>query len=164
LKDQLAAKIFVSIGSNINRQQNIATALHLLEESYGQLQISPIYESTAVGFVGDDFYNLVVSFDSTQTIGQLKSQLCAIECQISEQLLRQAFQPRGIDLDLLLVGDSVQLDSEAIIPRDDILKFAFVLKPLADLAPNLRHPIIQLSYAELWQSFNKDLLVLRQVD
>jgi len=67
----------------------------------------------------------------------------------------QKFSARTLDLDLILYGDLVISDGRLQIPRDEIERYAFVLEPLAEIAPNLTHPLIQKSYAQLWQEFDK---------
>ena len=150
--------IFISIGSNIDRQQHIRGAIQALHQRYGPLQCSAVYESEAVGFDGDNFYNLVVGAATTQTIEQVIAALRAIEQQHGRQRDGVRYSSRTLDLDLLLYGDVIRHDDQVDIPRDEIEHYAFVLQPLAEIAPQQRHPERGLSYADLWQQFDKSEL------
>jgi 2-amino-4-hydroxy-6-hydroxymethyldihydropteridine diphosphokinase len=103
-----------------------------------------------VGFDGDAFYNLVVGIRSEQTVAEIRRMLRAIE--EGRGRLRDAarFAPRTLDLDLLTWGDAVGVIDGYELPRDEILKYSFVLAPLADVAPDEHHPADGRSYAQLW--------------
>jgi 2-amino-4-hydroxy-6-hydroxymethyldihydropteridine diphosphokinase len=146
------ATIYLSIGSNINPKQNIHNALTSLRQYYGDLIVSPTYESESVGFVGDNFYNLVVAFETKSAIDNIIEYLREIENNNGRKRTKQRFNSRTLDLDLILYDNLIK--EELNLPRDEILKYAFVLRPLADIAPNLKHPFIQQTYAELWYNFN----------
>ena len=95
------AQVYVSVGSNIDRQRNIATALQALTENYGELQLSSVYESAAVGFDSAPFYNLVLGFSTQQSPQAVQEQLHAIENRCGRQRTA-ALSARTLDLDLLL--------------------------------------------------------------
>lgn len=146
---------FISIGSNIDKEIHIPSSLQALQKLFGKLLASSIYESAPVGFVGDSFYNLVVQFDSELSAKEVAKQLKQIELDHGRSRESQKFSARTLDLDLILYGDQVISDGRLQIPRDEIERYAFVLEPLAEIAPQLKHPISQQSYAELWQTFDK---------
>jgi len=147
---------FISIGSNINREHNINSALNALQCEYGQLQHSSIYESDSVGFAGDAFYNLVIAFHSNHDVLQIALHLKRIETDHGRVRSNGKFSSRTLDLDLLLYDQQI-ISSEAVkIPHNDILNYAFVLEPLAEIAPNEHHPLTDISYAQLWQNFDKN--------
>jgi len=148
------AQVFIGIGSSINRQENIQLAIQALQNIFGELTISPIYESEAVGFQGGNFYNLVVAFSSALNAKQIIKKLKTLELQQGRPEKAIKFAPRSIDLDLLLHDQ--QIDSSIDLPRAEILSNAFVLQPLADIAPQLTHPIEKKTYQSLWNSFPKD--------
>ncbi len=146
-------QVYLGIGSNIERKKNICAGVNELKSRYGELQISPVYESKAFGFDGDDFYNLVVGFKTDFSIDELEVQLREIEYQFGRKRNETHYSSRTLDIDLLLYGDLVCDKHE--LPRIDITNYAFVLKPLYDLDPDLVHPVIGETIGSLWKNFNK---------
>ncbi len=152
------AKAYVSIGSNLERERHIRQALVELKEIFGELEISSLYESEAEGFKGPPFYNLVVGFNAELLLDKVLKILKTIEIRHGRSQKTHKFASRTLDLDLILFGDQVIEDpktSRLIVPREDILRYAFVLEPLAEIAPNLRHPQVNRTYQELWQGFDR---------
>jgi 2-amino-4-hydroxy-6-hydroxymethyldihydropteridine diphosphokinase len=147
------ARVYVSIGSNIERSRNIRAALDALAARFNKLAQSRVYESAAVGFAGDPFYNLVVAFDATQSPHEIVDILHAIEDRQGRVRGGDRFAPRTLDLDLLLYDDLRMREGKLVLPRDEITRYAFVLRPLAELAPELRHSVSGRTYAELWRDF-----------
>lgn len=147
---------FISIGSNINREHNIQSALVALQCEFGQLQHSSIYESDSVGFSGEAFYNLVIAFHSDHDALYIALQLKRIETDHGRKRSKEKFSSRTLDLDLLLYDQQVITTGPLIIPHNDILNYAFVLEPLAEIAPDRHHPVKDICYAKLWQDFNKN--------
>ena len=143
-------QVYISIGSNQQPQQHIKQALALLEDAFAPIQKSPVYESVAIGFDGDNFLNLVVGFDTYMSLPDLDHVLDEIEQQCGRVRNQQRFAPRSMDLDLLLYGDLIHHDDERDIPRREISRYAFVLKPLSDLAPLAVHPETDLTYEQMW--------------
>jgi 2-amino-4-hydroxy-6-hydroxymethyldihydropteridine diphosphokinase len=141
---------YVSVGSNIDKEKNIAAGLNSLRETFGDLTISPIYETAAVGFDGDDFLNLVIGFETALSAHTVFETLRELEFKHGRLPNSQKFSPRNLDLDLLLFGDEI-IDDVLKIPRSDIEKYPFVLQPLADIAPNLIHPVLKKSYRDMWE-------------
>lgn len=150
------ARIYISIGSNINPAENVQQAVKALRENFSDVIVSPVYESEAVGFEGSNFLNLVVAADSELDVHETNKLLHEIEDHYGRDRSGPRFSARTIDLDLLLYDDLV-LDEEGLeIPREEILHNAFVLWPLADIAPETVHPQLGKTIAELWQAFNKN--------
>ena len=141
---------YVSIGSNIDPKRHVKQALVDLTACFGILQQSPIYETQAVGFDGDNFYNLVIGFQTDLSVGDLSQQLSQIEQNNGRERNAQRFNARTLDLDLLLYGDAILTKEGFNIPRDEIAKYAFVLKPLVDLNPQGLHPETKVAYCDLW--------------
>ena len=154
---------YISIGSNIDKDKNIFVSLQELEHRFGKLAISSIYESEPVGFTGDTFYNLVVGFNSELGVKEVAKLLRQIELDNGRTRDSQKFSARTLDLDLILYGDLIINDGRLQIPRDEIERYAFVLEPLAEIAPELKHPISHHSYAELWGKFDKSNLKQKRV-
>jgi len=154
---------YISIGSNINKDEHIPASLRALEQTFGELTVSSIYESEPVGFTGDVFYNLVVGFDSDLGVKAVAKQLRQIELDNGRTRDSRKFAARTLDLDLILYGDLIVNDGRLQIPRDEIEHYAFVLEPLAEIAPSLQHPVSHISYGELWEQFDKADLKQKRV-
>ncbi|MFT7052817.1 MAG: 2-amino-4-hydroxy-6-hydroxymethyldihydropteridine diphosphokinase [Psychromonas sp.] len=148
------AEVFIGIGSSINRSANIRSGIDALKAEFGELLLSPLYESEAIGFSGGNFYNLVVKVHTEQNIVELIKQLKSIERQHGRPEKASKFTPRTLDLDLLLYDQ--QIDPEFDLPRGEILKNAFVLKPLSELAPRLKHPVLGETYQALWSNYPQE--------
>ena len=133
--------VAISVGSNLDREHNIDRALDSLCSSFGQLQISSVYETAAVGFSGPDFYNLVVVFETDLDVRLLIDRLHDIEAEQGRTRTPQEMTSRVIDLDLLLYGDGILYREGLDIPRREILEYDFVLQPLAELLPDTVHPV-----------------------
>jgi 2-amino-4-hydroxy-6-hydroxymethyldihydropteridine diphosphokinase len=157
------ARVYVSIGSNIDRERNIALALQRLEDDYGPMQRSSVYESAAVGFDSPPFYNLVVGFETTESPVQVQAVLHDIESASGRERTGK-LSARTLDLDLLLYDDLVVHEGRLHLPRDDIERYAFVLYPLAELAPQGRHPVTGNTYAQMWAAFDDTHQLLTRVD
>lgn len=157
------ARVYVSVGSNVERERNIRSCIHSLRERFGSLMVSSIYHNKAVGFEGDAFLNLVVDFDTSDPVRAVAAHLRDIE--VAHGRLRDApkFSPRTLDLDLLLYDDLVLEASGLLVPRDEITRYAFVLCPLAEVAGEQRHPILGVTFVELWEAFDKTREHLRPV-
>jgi len=157
-------KIYLGIGSNIEPRKNISAGLESLERLFSKLEISPTYLAPPFGFEGDDFHNLVVSAETDLSIEQVVIVLRQIEFDHGRPEQAEKFSSRSLDIDLLLFGDYVGKVGGYKIPRSDIDKFDFVLRPLQDIAADELHPVSGKSYAELWLNMKTKLKVqLEQV-
>lgn len=146
--------VAVGVGSNITPRRHVSAALTALAARFGPLSVSPAYAGPPVGFAGADFVNLVVLFDTDETIEAVHAGLRAIEAAGGR---RRDGRPgsRTIDLDMLLYGHLVFDNGQIRVPRADILDYAFVLRPLAELCPEARHPDNGQRYRDLWAVFDK---------
>jgi len=158
------AVAYISMGSNINRTHHIQSGILGLKSHFSNILLSPVYESVSVGFEGDNFYNLVVSFESNNTIDETGQILNRIEDQNKRDRTGPKFGPRTLDLDLLLYDDLVLDSGSLTIPRPEIYYNAFVLKPLVDLAPDLIDPLSGEYFTKLWGDFDKSKQSLWEID
>lgn len=149
-------EVFVSIGSNIDREHYITAALDALAGQFGDLVISSVYESEAVGFDGEPFLNLVVAISTVMTVAELSRVFKQIEADNGRRRNVPKFSPRTLDLDILTYGDRTGTVDGVELPRGEILKNAFVLLPLAEIAPEHVHPVTGTSYRQLWQAYDRD--------
>jgi len=149
------AKIYISLGSNIERDRNTREGIRALRERFGELELSSVYESEAVGFEGDAFYNMVIACEVSEEVLAANRVLAEIEDAHGRDRSGPRFSSRTLDLDLLLYDDRVLDEKGLKLPREEILKNAFVLWPLAEIAPGLVHPLAGKTYAELWADFDK---------
>ena len=156
--------IYISLGSNINKEQNTRAGINALKQVFGELTLSSVYESEAVGFDGDAFYNMVVACQVDTPVHQTNQILRDIEDDHGRDRSGPKFSSRTLDLDLLLYDDLTIDENGLKLPRGEILKNAFVLWPLAEIAPELKHPETGTSYAELWSFFDKDKESLKPVE
>jgi 2-amino-4-hydroxy-6-hydroxymethyldihydropteridine diphosphokinase len=140
--------VYVGLGSNIDPERNVASAIAALERAFGALRCSGVYKSPAYGFAGNDFLNLVVGFASSSSPATVEDVLSALEQAAGRGGPDQRGGSRTLDLDLLLVGRRV--DAALRLPRADVLLYPFVLAPLAELAPALAHPVTGMSLARAW--------------
>lgn len=151
---QAPVRVWLSLGSNIAPRVNLAAAMEDLEARFGTLVVSPVYESVAVGFQGDNFLNLVVGITTALPPPRLVRELRLIEERHGRQRGADKFTPRSLDIDLLTYGDQVIDDGGIQVPRGEILRYAFVLRPLAEVAGEERHPLTGQTYRSLWQAFD----------
>ncbi len=146
--------IYISVGSNIDRDKHTRAGLHAMYQAFGELQLSSVFESESVGFEGDNFYNLVVKAHTDLSIEQICKILKQIEHDNKRERLVEKFAPRTLDLDLLIYDQVVtQLPIE--LPRGEILYNAFVLWPMAEIASDELHPVVNQTYGKLWQCYDK---------
>ncbi len=142
---------WISAGSNMQPEKNLRAAVVQLREQFGRLRLSPVYQTVAEGFDGDDFLNAVIGIETNKTQQEVRQLLRHIEDRQGRVRQAQKFSSRTLDLDLLTWG--AEVDRKKGIPRDEILEYAFVLKPLADVAGDELHPELGISYGRLWQQF-----------
>lgn len=154
--------VYLSAGSNIEPARHLRAAVAALRERYGALRLSPVYRSAPVGFAGQDFLNLVIGFETSERPAEILRFLESLHRRAGRDRRGGRLSSHSLDLDLLLYGDLVC--ETPPLPRDDILDYAFVLAPLADLAPDLAHPVSGRRIGELWAAFDKAQPPLKRID
>ncbi len=159
------ARVYVGIGSNIERERHIRAAVAGLRERFGELDLSRVYQSRAVGFDGDDFYNMVAGFEARDDVHQVAVALQQIEDANGRRRDGPRFSSRTLDIDLLLYDDLIINDGQLQLPRDEILQNSFVLLPLAEIAPRRIHPVTGKALAEHARAMlSGDALVPVEID
>ena len=146
---------YLSLGSNVSPEKNIQFALDQLSKIFGKVVSSSTYVTESVGFEGSDFLNLVVRINTDLDPSELIDKLHLIEEMTGRVTGTKAFNDRTLDIDVLIYDDLVDLSLN--IPRDEILKYGFVLEPLAELYPNGIHPIEKITFLELWNRLKESL-------
>ena len=159
----LEMRVYIGIGSNIERDANVRAAVQALRKNFGGVTLSAVYEGRPIGFEGENFYNLVAALDTDETPEALVASLHDIERRLGRQHGTSRFASRTIDLDLLLYGGLVRDDATLSVPRPEVIEYACVLRPLAELAPEARHPRSGETFATLWARFNKTVQPLSPV-
>ncbi len=147
-------RVYVSVGTNVDREHNLAGGLRALHERFGPLTVSTIYQCPAVGFEGEAFYNCVAAFDSDEAVADVHHALHTIEDRFGRDRNAPKFSPRTLDIDLLLFGDRILREGRLVLPRPEIDRVAFVLGPLAELAGDRHHPVHDEPFTALWARFD----------
>ena len=164
-------KAYLSLGSNIDVERNLASALRALRARFGEVLSSPVYRTTAIGFEGPDFLNSAAIIDSDLDAPALNDWLHALEEKHGRDRSGPRFGDRPLDIDIVFYEDLVLNGTDhhsgperaLCLPRPE-LRHAFVLKPLADIAPDFIDPASGISLAELWASSPERGLPLSVVD
>jgi 2-amino-4-hydroxy-6-hydroxymethyldihydropteridine diphosphokinase len=147
------ARAYLSLGSNVEPRRYLRAALEELRQRFGEIAVSPAYRSKSVGFDGPDFVNLAVGLETDLSPEALNAWLHALEDRHGRRRDVPRYSDRTLDVDIVLYDDLVQQGKGHLeIPRKE-LRHAFVLRPLADIAPDARHPVDGRTMAELWAAF-----------
>ena len=148
----MTTRAWLSLGSNVEPHRHLRAALAELRARFGAIVVSPAYRYPAVGFDGPDFVNLAAGIDSDLEPQALNEWLHALEDRHGRRRDVPRFSSRTLDVDIVLFGDRVLKGPGNLeIPRPELLQ-AFVLQPLADIAPGIKPPRATLTLAELWRA------------
>ena len=158
------ARVYLGLGSNIDPELNLRLALDELERRFGRLRLSPVYQGPAAGFDGPDFLNLVAAIETDASPAEIHAEIEEIHKLAGRQRDADPFSSRTLDIDMLLYDDLIVDEPPIRLPRPDILEYAFVLRPLADLAPAMLHPETGKTFREHWEACEKEAVNLMHVD
>ncbi len=157
-------RVHVGIGTNVDRERQVRHAVDALRARFSSVRVSPVYESLAEGSpAAPPYYNLVAAFETDLGLDTLLGALRGIERSGGRDRSGASAVAPGLDLDLLLFGDLVDPTGPGRVPREDIVRHAFVLGPLAELEPELRHPVLGETMGALWARFEGPGLPLTPV-
>jgi len=143
--------VYLGLGSNVDPEENLRLGVNELRRRYGDLVISNTYQNAAVGFEGDDFWNLVVGFESDDGPASIHDAIEVIHGLAGRQRGTDRYSSRPLDIDLLLYGDLVIDEPPVRLPRPDVLAYSFVLRPLSEIAPGFVHPATGRKLQSHWQ-------------
>ena len=144
------SRAYLSLGSNIDAESNLRSALTALRECFGEVNVSPVYRTAAVGFDGPDFLNAAAVIETDLDVHALDACLHALEDAHGRRRDVPRFSSRPLDIDIVFFDEVVMKGQGNLqIPRPE-LDQAFVLKPLADLAPDFVDPLSGRTLAQLW--------------
>ena len=143
-------RVFVAAGSNVEPERNLAKAAAALAKDFPDIEFSPWYRNEAVGFEGEDFINFVVGFSTDLPVHDVVAKLRAVEALCGREPGAPKYAPRSMDLDMLMYDQLVSDEPGLILPRPDLLRRSFMLKPLADIAPDVVVPGSGRTLGELW--------------
>ncbi len=142
---------YLSLGSNIEPEKHLRAAVAELRERFGDVLLSPFYRTPAVGFDGADFLNAAARIETGLSPEELDAWLHALEDRHARDRGGPRFSSRTLDVDLLLYDDRILRGTGHLeLPRAELAKQAFVLKPMADIAPEVVHPTLGKTIGELW--------------
>ena len=157
-------RVYVAAGSNVEPVRNLELAARELRRSFGDVRFSAAYRNAAVGFEGEDFINFVAGFDTARDVRAVIDELQRIEGLCGRTRDAPKWAPRSMDLDILLYGDRVCEEPGLVLPRPDLIRRPYMLGPMAELSPQVIHPTLGKTMAQLWAEFDRDAHDMVRVD
>ena len=141
---------YLSLGSNDEPKQHLSSAISSLKRQFGEVILSPVYRTPAMGFIGPDFMNAAARIRTDRNVFELDAWLHELEDSQGRRRDVPRYSSRTLDIDIIFFDDLViSGPGNLLVPRPE-LKHAFVLKPLADIAPDFRHPVSGQTLAQSW--------------
>ncbi|MEZ5500624.1 MAG: 2-amino-4-hydroxy-6-hydroxymethyldihydropteridine diphosphokinase [Steroidobacteraceae bacterium] len=156
--------VYVAGGSNVDAPRNVKRAAALLRQRFADIRFSHAYQNAPAGFDGADFINFVAGFTTSEPLADVVAALQKIEAACGRARLAPKWEPRSMDLDILLYGDEINLRGSPRLPRPDLLRRSYMLGPMAEIAPDVVHPTTRRSVGELWREFDAASHPLTPID
>lgn len=156
--------VTLGLGSSVDPVEHLSSCLDALLLNFKDLSLSSVFESEAIGFVGDNFLNMAVGFETSLELLELSALLKSIEDKSGRDRSQPRFSNRTLDIDLLTYGSQVGEYSGILVPRPEIVENAFVLWPLSQIEGNKKHPQLKKSYRHLWDAYDKSKQQLWPID
>lgn len=158
------SRAYLSLGSNLQPERHLRSAIAALRECFGAVVVSPVYRTRAVGFDGNDFCNAAAVIDTDLEPQALNDWLHALEDAHGRDRTGPRYGDRTLDIDIVLFDDrTFDGPGHLRIPRPE-LQYAFVLKPLADIAPQVVVPGTGRTLAQLWADHPEHDLALGWIE
>jgi len=145
----MTVQVYLGLGANIDPQRCLRAGVAAVQQVFAEVRLSPVYQTQAIGLAGPDFLNMVVALQTDWSLSALRDWIKLIEQQHGRQRSQPQPSSHRLDMDVLLYGEQVSRSEN--LPRADILQRAYVLQPLADIAPQLLYPGSQKTIGDLWQ-------------
>ena len=155
---------YLGVGSNLDAEQNLQLACRELRNRFSLQQISAAYRCKSLGFDGADFLNAVACIETELTPQELCGELELIHDLAGRTRRSEKFIARTLDIDLLLYDQLILNEPPVRLPREDVLQYSFVLGPLAEIAPDYRHPVTGKLISDHWREFDAASHPLAAVD
>ena len=160
----MSHKVFIGIGSNLNKTKNIKSCISKIKNDYENVKLSPVYETKTMGFDGPNFYNLVCSFNTTEDIYKLKEKLNKIELDHGRNLNETKYSSRTLDIDILYYDNLISSNDKIKIPRKEIIEYDFVLRPLIDIDAEFIHPVLLIPNNKIEEKHDIKKYIIVEVD
>lgn len=153
--------VYLSLGSNLgDKLSMLQEAIFSIEKRIGKVEaVSPVYKSVAWGFDSDDFFNICIMVSTNLTPPLLLSEILGIELSMGRRRSGQeGYEPRVIDIDILYYNRKIIDNDQLIVPHPRLHDRRFVLRPLADIAPQFYHPILKKDSRNLLQECKDEII------
>ncbi|MCG6187477.1 2-amino-4-hydroxy-6-hydroxymethyldihydropteridine diphosphokinase [Maribellus maritimus] len=158
-------KVFLGIGGNLgNKRENFKKVFPLIEKRLGKIiQKSSVYETPPWGFHAQEiFWNQVLIIESELSPEDLLRNIHSIEESFGRKRGKEGYSSREMDIDILYFDDTYIETDELFIPHPHIQKRLFVLVPLAEIAPDFKHPLFRLTSIQMLENC-KDKSVIKKL-